>query len=61
MVIMTTTTKGIGAMGSDVIGPANSDDSSLEYGVEDEELERAAASMNCQITTYVYCTYAWYI
>jgi hypothetical protein len=58
---MTATTKGIGAMGSDVISLADSDDSSLEYGVGDEELERAAASMNGQITTYVYCTYAWYI
>jgi hypothetical protein len=48
-------------MGSDVIGLADPDESSLEYGVGDEELERAAASMNGQITTYVYCTYAWYI
>jgi hypothetical protein len=54
-------TKGICAMGDYVISFADSDDSSLEHSVGDEELERAAASINGQITTYVYCTYAWYI
>ncbi len=48
-------------MDDDVSGLAEADQDILTFEVPDDALERAAGETNGKITTYVYCTYAWYI
>jgi hypothetical protein len=50
-----------GAMNSDVTGLIETGEDILICGVSDATLERAAGVEDQKITTYVYCTYAWYI
>ena len=52
---------GVCAMDSDVSGFAETDENILILDVPDDALERAAGGTDGKITTYVYCTYAWYI
>jgi hypothetical protein len=48
-------------MDSDVNGLVETDENILTVDVPDDALERATGGMDGKITTYVYCTYAWYI
>ena len=48
-------------MNNDVTGLAETAEDILTCDVSDAALERAAGVAPEKITTYVYCTYAWYI
>jgi hypothetical protein len=49
------------AMDNDVTGLTETPEDNLDCDVSDAALERAAGVEREKITTYVYCTYAWYI
>jgi hypothetical protein len=48
-------------MNNDVTGLTEPEKDILTCDVSDLALERAAGVTDGKITTYVYCTYAWYI
>jgi hypothetical protein len=48
-------------MNNDVSGLTETGADILTCDVSDVALERAAGVAHERITTYVYCTYAWYI
>ncbi len=48
-------------MNDDAGAPTDTAEDILTFDVADAALERAAGAADEQITTYVYCTYAWHI